>query len=511
MRPLLRLLRAAWVLLRHDAAAFLRDSPAPPPRAVSLLLRLLARRKRHEPDTHPLSDALQKLGPSYIKLGQFLATRPDIIGESLADELAILQDRLPPFSQEQAHAAIQREFGAPADQLFAEFGEPVAAASIAQVHRATLSDGRAVAVKILRPGIEARFERDLRDFAFTANLIETLFPAARRLRPRQTVAMLEASVRQEMDLRLEAAALSEMAQHHKADADFHTPKPDWRLVSQRILATEWVDGTPLSDLPAVRATGTDLPALATRLIRIFLRQAMLHGFFHADMHPGNLFLQEDGSITAVDFGIVSRLNADERLFLAGVLHGFLERDYLRIAELHFRLNYVPPTRDVEDFALALRAIGEPITDKDARDISMSRLLLQLFQVTAQFDMPTQPRLLLLQKTMVVVEGLARRLDPEHNMWESARPVAQRWMAENLSLPGRARHGGAELLEGAGAFRRLPAMLEDAAEGLRWHVRREREAAVRRERERRFASRLWRSLPVLALLAVAFTLGWLLGK
>ena len=506
MRSTLRLLRAAWVLLRHDAAAFLRDSPAPPPPALSLLLRLIARRKKPAADTHPLSDALQKLGPSYIKLGQFLATRPDIIGEPLADELAILQDRLPPFSQDQAHAAIQREFGAPTADLFAEFGEPVAAASIAQVHRATLPDGRPVAVKILRPGIEARFARDLRDFAFAANLIETFFPAARRLRPRQSVAMLEASVRQEMDLRLEAAALSEMSARHKSDPDFHTPKPDWPRTSQRILTTEWIDGIPLSDLPAVLAACANPQTLATRLIRIFLRQAMLHGFFHADMHPGNLFLQEDGSIAAVDFGIVSRLNADERLFLAGVLHGFLERDYLRIAELHFRLNYVPPTRDVEDFALALRAIGEPITDKDARDISMSRLLLQLFQVTAQFDMPTQPRLLLLQKTMVVVEGLARRLDPEHNMWESARPVAQRWMAENLSPPARVRHGGEELLAAASAFRRLPTMLEDAAEGLRRYAR--REAA---EREGRFASRLRRVLPGLALLAAAFVLGWLLGK
>ena len=498
-----RLLRAGWVLLRHDAGAFVDNMPgAAPPAALRLAVRLLARRRETKKRAERLSDALGRLGPSYIKLGQFLATRPDVIGESLAADLAVLQDKIRPFSQAEARASVEREFGLPVDALFAEFGEPVAAASIAQVHRARLPEGREVAVKILRPGIEQRFARDLRDFFWIAGWIETLRPAARRLRPKRVVAQLAASVRQEMDLRMEAAALSEIAENNQDYSGFRVPGLDWKRTSQRVLTTDWVEGIALSDLERVRAAGFDQKELAQRLIRIFLKQAMQDGFFHADMHPGNLFVQADGTIAAVDFGIVSRLDTAERHFLAGVLHGFLQRDYRRVAELHFRLNYVPGDKDVGDFALALRAIGEPITDKDAREISMSRLLMQLFQVTAQFDMPTQPRLLLLQKTMVVVEGVARSLDPQHNMWESAKPVAQRWMEQNLALTQRLRQGGADFLALAEMLRQAPAALEAAAQALQLVAGRESS----RKPRRRFAP--W--LPVLLWMGLAGGIGWLLG-
>ena len=499
-----RLLRAGWVLLRHDAGAFVDNMPgAAPPPALRLAVRLLARRREAKKRAERLSDALGRLGPSYIKLGQFLATRPDVIGESLAADLAVLQDKIRPFSQEEARASVEREFGQPVDALFAEFGEPVAAASIAQVHRARLPEGREVAVKILRPDIEQRFARDLRDFFWIAGWIEVLRPATRRLRPRRVVAQLAASVRQEMDLRMEAAALSEIAENNRDYKGFRVPGLDWKRTSQRVLTTDWVEGIALSDLDGVRAAGFDQKELAQRLIRIFLKQAMQDGFFHADMHPGNLFVQADGTIAAVDFGIVSRLDKAERHFLAGVLHGFLQRDYRRVAELHFRLNYVPSDKDVGDFALALRAIGEPITDKDAREISMSRLLMQLFQVTAQFDMPTQPRLLLLQKTMVVVEGVARSLDPEHNMWESAKPVAQRWMEQNLGLPARLRQGGDELLALGEMLRQAPAALEAAGQALQRIAERESSRKTRR----RFAP--W--LPLLLWMGLAGGIGWLLGR
>ena len=509
MFALARLIRAAFVMLRLDALDFLNaNAQIKPPRPLQVLARLLAKRStKTSTRAIRLSNALERLGPSYIKLGQFLATRADIIGETLAADLSMLQDKLPPFEREKALETIRQEFGVPAETLFDEIGDAVAAASIAQVHRCRLpaqddGEGREVAVKVLRPGIEKRFERDLSDFFWIARWIERLSKPARRLRPVQVVETLAASVRQEMDLRMEAAALSEAAENIEPASGFRVPGPDWQRVSQRVLTTDWVEGIPLSDMNAIRAAGHDAKDLATRIIRIFLKQAMEDGFFHADMHPGNLFVESDGTIVAVDFGIMSRLDVLERQFLAGVLHGFLQRDYRRVAELHFRLGYVPNHQNIDDFSLALRSIGEPITDKDATDISMSRLLLQLFQVTARFDMPTQPRLLLLQKTMVVVEGVARSLDPEHNMWESAKPVARRWMERNLGFQAR-------LSQLSDVLREAPAAMENLAQILRRME--ERASPVSDERESRFVYAIIRLGGLLSggvLLGVA---GWFLGR
>jgi ubiquinone biosynthesis protein len=382
-----------------------------------------------------LSDALTSLGPSYIKLGQFLATRDDIIGRELARDLSTLQDRLPPFSQSEARAAVEEALGAPIDKIYAEFGPPVAAASIAQVHKARLrgKDGALtpVAVKVLRPGIEQRFQKDLDSYFFAARMIERFHPPSRRLRPIAVVDTLAKSVAVEMDLRMEAAAISEMAQNTKNDEGFRVPTVDWSRSARRALTLEWIDGISIADREALAAAGHDVKALGSRIVQAFLSHAMRDGFFHADMHPGNLFVDAEGRIVAVDFGIMGRLGLKERRFLAEILYGFLTRNYTRVAEVHFEAGYVPRKHSVAQFAQALRAIGEPIMDRPASEISMAQLLGQLFQYTEVFDMQTRPELLLLQKTMVVVEGVGRSLDPELNIWVVSEPVVKGWIEKEF--------------------------------------------------------------------------------
>ncbi len=387
-----------------------------------------------------LSEALTSLGPSYIKLGQFLATRDDIIGRELARDLSTLQDRLPPFSQDDAVKAVETELEAPIGEIFAEFGPPVAAASIAQVHKAKVKtpDGKLkdVAVKVLRPGIEQRFKRDLDSYFFAARMIERFHAPSRRLRPIAVVDTLAKSVGIEMDLRMEAAAISEMAENSKDDEGFRVPKVDWTRSARRVLTLDWIDGVPIGNHDRLRAAGHDLKALGTLLVQTFLRHAMRDGFFHADMHQGNLFVDAQGTIVAVDFGIMGRLNMKERRFLAEILYGFITRDYARVAEVHFEAGYVPRKHSVAQFAQALRAIGEPIMDRPASEISMAQLLGQLFQYTEVFDMQTRPELLLLQKTMVVVEGVGRSLDPDLNIWVVAEPVAKEWLESQLGAGAR---------------------------------------------------------------------------
>ncbi len=388
---------------------------------------------------HRLAAALSRLGPSYVKLGQFLATRPDVVGVALARDLESLQDKMAPFPQSEAEAAVVEGLGAPLNMTFATFGPAVAAASIAQVHRATVAaaDGtRAVAVKVLRPGVAHRFQVDLDAFAFAARNAEAFSAEARRLRLKEVVATLARSVSVEMDLRLEAAALSEMAENTKADPDFRVPAVDWDRTAKNVLTLEWIEGTPLSDRAALQAKGFDLPHLGHAVIQSFLRHALRDGFFHADMHPGNLFVDSEGRLVAVDFGIMGRLRPKERRFLAEILYGFITRNYRRTAEVHFEAGYVPPQHSVEDFAQAIRAIGEPIHNRTAEDISMAKLLMLLFEVTGLFDMRTRPELLLLQKTMVVVEGVARSLDPKLDMWKVADPVVREWIERHLGPVGK---------------------------------------------------------------------------
>ncbi len=416
-----------------------------------------------------LARAVRLLGPSYVKLGQFLATRPDVVGDGLADALGSLRDKLPSFSVALAKAEIEAAFGKPWTALYKEFGPPVAAASIAQVHRATVAgsaDGATpVAVKILRPGIERRFARDLETFYFAAKNLEALSPKSRRLKPVAAVDMLAQSVTLELDLRLEAAAISEMAQNinQAGDVGFRVPHVDWTRTARRVLTLEWIDGIPLTDLEAVARSGLDRRELGLTVIRSFLRHAIRDGFFHADMHSGNLFVDpKDGCIVAVDFGIVGRIGPRERRFLAEILYGFITKNYHRIAEVHFEAGYVPANQDVNAFAQALRAIGEPIMDRSADEISMARLLTQLFEVTDLFQMQMRPELLLLQKTMVVVEGVARSLDPKLNMWIAAEPVVRDWMTKELGPAARIRDVTANVVSFAAALGQAPQMLERGA-------------------------------------------------
>ncbi|WP_236042585.1 2-polyprenylphenol 6-hydroxylase [Roseibium aggregatum] len=445
--PLFRLVRAGYVMAREGVFGLvsLPDLPAGP-RLGLAVARLFERRAvRDKSADLRLSDALNKLGPSYVKLGQFLATRADVVGKDAARELSALQDRLPAFSHDAARAAVAEQLDRPVDEIFVEFSEPVAAASIAQVHPAIVRDKdgaeRKVAVKVLRPGVSRRFQRDLQSYYLVAQLAERFHAPSRRLRPVAVVDTLAQSVAMEMDFRLEAAALSEMAENTAGDPGFRVPSVDWMRTSKGVLTMEWIDGLKLSDLDGLKEAGHDLEALGATVIQSFLRHTLRDGFFHADMHQGNLFVQDDGTLVAVDFGIIGRLNKHERRVLAEILFGFITRNYKRVAEVHFEAGYVPADQDVDMFAQAIRAIGEPIHGHDASEISMARLLTQLFEVTELFEMRTQTQLIMLQKTMVVVEGVARSLNPNLDMWKTAEPVVGAWIKDNLGPVGKLRDAG----------------------------------------------------------------------
>jgi ubiquinone biosynthesis protein len=459
LRHSFNLLRAGRTLAAYDALMTPEQiSQLPAIARFGLAIAKFGTRAPEKTVGNPAAAALATLGPSYIKLGQFLATRPDLVGVHRAFDLKSLQDRLPPFSMDEAKRIIRANLGADVDTLFAEFGPPVAAASIAQVHKAVSTDGRVLAVKVLRPGVDKRFAADLGSFYFAARLMEKASAEGRRLRPIAAVHMLEQSMKLELDLRMEAAALSEMAENTRDDPGFRVPKVDWTRTAKEVLTTEWIDGTPISDVEGLRARGFDLKALGDTVIQSFLRHAIRDGFFHADMHQGNLFVDHAGNLVAVDFGIVGRLGPKESMFLAEILYGFITRNYLRVAQVHFEAGYVPRDQDPHVFAQAIRAIGEPIMDRAASEISMAKLLTQLFEVTAQFNMQTQPQLLLLQKTMVVVEGVARTLNPDLNMWITAEPVVRGWIERKLGPLGKVEEATGSL--GRMIFG-LPAMLEDA--------------------------------------------------
>ncbi|WP_421725221.1 2-polyprenylphenol 6-hydroxylase [Bauldia sp.] len=462
---LFRMAGAGWVLAREGAFAMVDPTPLPgAPRFAIRMARLIERRGiDEETRSERLTAALNRLGPSYVKLGQFLATRPDIVGQATAEALGRLRDEIEPFPDAEARAMIAEALGRPVEDLFTEFSPPIAAASIAQVHKAEIADAagsRAVAVKVLRPGIRRRFRSDLDTFYQGARMVERFDPAARRLRPVAVVDTLARTVTIEMDLRLEAAALSEMADACADDPGFRVPAVEWDYTARDVLTLEWVEGIKLSDVDTLRAAGHDLPLLARRLMQAFLRHALRDGFFHADMHQGNLFVEADATIVAVDYGIMGRLSPAERRFLAEVLFGFIRRDYRRVAEVHFEAGYVPGEQHtVDDFAQALRAIGEPIHGQRARDISMARLLTLLFEVTELFDMQTRPELLLVQKTMVVVEGVSRSLDPDFDMWSASEPVVREWIERHLGPAGQLELAA----DGVGALGRLATELPRLAE------------------------------------------------
>lgn len=433
---IIRLVRTLATFERTGAIGVVLEAFEAPPR-----LRFVARvlgwpfkwlGLRGDPGLPPVTRALTALGPAYIKFGQILSTRPDVVGDELALQLKYLQDKLPPFSVSVAKEMVAAELALPIDQVFSSFSDPVAAASIAQVHRATLAEtGEEVAVKVLRPGIERAFRKDIDAFYFAAGAIEFLSPASRRLRPMDVVTHFDGVVQGELDLRLESAAAGEFAANTEKDQGFQVPKPLWHLSGRTVLTMDWAEGVSMADNDAIDALGGDRKVLASRVLQLFLQHALRDGYFHADMHQGNLKVAANGNIIAYDFGIMGRLDEYTRRVYAEILFGFIRRDYRRVAEVHFEAGYVPADRDIDEFARALRVVGEPIFGMDATRISMARLLAYLFEVTERFGMATRTELILLQRTMVVVEGVARGLNPQTNIWHDARPIVENYIKDNV--------------------------------------------------------------------------------
>jgi ubiquinone biosynthesis protein len=463
-RNLARLIQIGVILARHDALSpllALGDRASPAGAGGASLLRasrLVRRRGRAAAALRPgvrIAAAFGEMGPSFIKLGQILATRADLLGDEIAEDLALLQDRLPPFPGAEARALIEAEFDRPLADLFAAFDErATAAASIAQVHFAVTTDGREVAVKVLRPGIARAFARDLDLFRWLARLVEYIRPAWRRLKPVEVVETLAQSVQFEMDLRFEAAAASELGENFAGDPTVRVPAVDWQRTGRTVLTTERIAGIRVDDRDALLAAGHSIPDLLKSAAAAFFNQVFRDGFFHADLHPGNVFVDAAGALTIVDFGIMGRLDRDTRYYLADMLIGFLTGDYRKVAEVHFAAGYVPQRRSIDAFTQACRSIGEPILGRPLHEISIARLLAQLFQITEQFEMETQPQLLLLQKTMVLIEGIGRRLDPTVNIWALARPLVEAWVRDNRGPEARLRRHIDTLLAALDAAPRL---------------------------------------------------------
>ena len=452
---LLRLLLIARTLARHDALFPLERLGIAP--GIMLLVRLVSRRRAPGRPGERLAAACAALGPTFIKLGQALSVRSDLVGEDVAADLSGLQDRLPPFPAAAARAIVEAELGQPLDILFDRFdAEPIAAASIAQVHSATTAEGAEVAVKVLRPGVEERFASDIAVMYWVARLVERARPSFRRLKPVEVVRTFEDTVRLEMDFRLEAAAAAELADNFAGYPGFRVPVVDWGRTARRVLTTAWVDGIPIDEIAALAEAGLDPRDIVARSAEVFFYQVFRDGFFHADIHPGNMFVGRDGALMPVDFGIMGRLDRKTRNYLADMLLGFLQRDYRRVADVHFAAGYVPAHQSREAFMQAARSIGEPILGRPLQEISLARLLAQMFQVTEQFEMETQPQLLLLQKTMLVAEGVSRTLDPALNMWVLAQPLIEEWMVANRGPQARLREAAETALD---QLERLPALFD----------------------------------------------------
>ena len=410
-----------------------------PPLAITIIFKLLAFSLSDKKNSdinkdagERLSDSLENLGTTFIKLGQFLATRPDIIGEQLSKKLESLQDRLPPFSIDDAKQIIKRDLGDDTYNSIIDISDPVAAASIAQVHKAKINDNgtiKDVAIKILRPNIKKVFNEEIDAMMLFAFLIESVIKKTKRLKLVDVVFLLKEITNLEMDLRFEAAAANEYAENTKNDAGFRVPKIYWNYTSENVMTLDWVDGVSIRETEDLKKQNIDTNKIAEDIIQHFLRHAVRDGFFHADMHQGNVFIDTSGQIVPIDFGIMGRLDKMSKRFLAEILFGFIQRDYKKVAEVHLLAGLVPPDVPIDDLAQALRSIGEPIFGQEVKDISGGKLLKQLFDVTEKFNMQTQPQLLMLQKTMVVVEGVARKLNPNTNIWTTSKPVLESWLRE----------------------------------------------------------------------------------
>jgi ubiquinone biosynthesis protein len=504
-RHSLRMLHLAYTFGRCGAAMSLRRAGLPV--WLCRLFSLISRRRLPKREGERLRLALGEMGPTFIKLGQALSTRSDLIGEEVAEDLAHLQDRIAPFSSHIARKIIEEDFEHPLQDIFAEFDDqPIAAASIAQVHFATTTDGREVAVKVLRPGIREAFDKDIGLMYWIAGMVERHLPETKRLKPLEVVRTFKASIERELDLRMEAAAGQTLRDNTYNDAGFYVPEVDWSRSSARVMTLERIKGTPISDVVALKAAGHNMEALVAKAANTLFKQVFRDGFFHADLHPGNLFVAPNGDLIAVDFGITGRLDKRNQLFIAEILRAFLNEDYKRVAEVHIMAGYVPSHQSVDDFALACMAIGKPILGKPLQDISLGQLLGQLFKISALFEMETQPQLLLLQKNMVLAEGVGRMLNPHINMWKLAEPLIEDWAKSHLSPQGRVRLVADEVRDTVKRvpvlLNRLESALHDLDEnGLRLHP----ESINEMQKLRTYWQRQWLTLAWVALIAITATL------
>ena len=456
---LIRLARWGTTLARRRALVGIEDDPNAPVPVKRLVKLARLATFTGKGGTRDYAGAFRAIGPAAIKLGQSLATRPDLVGDEAAYNLLSLQDSLPPVPFAQIEASMASSFAQPLSTLFAEIDpEPVGAASIAQVHKGVTTDGRKVAIKVLRPGIREKFARDIQTYEWAAAHVEAMGNEAARLRPRATIANFKRWTNSELDLRREAASASELAQTMAGVGGYRIPAIDWDRTNGRVMTIEWIDGIKISRRDELLAAGHDLEAIAERLVISFLTQAISTGFFHADMHQGNLFVEADGTIAAIDFGIMGRIDRRARQWLAEILYGLTTGNYQRVAEIHFEAQYVPSYHSVGEFATALRAVGEPMRGKPVKELSVGQMLDGLFAITRDFDMQTQPHLLLLQKTMVMVEGIATQLNPEINMWDTAAPYVREWIRDELgpeaALADRLKEDTQTLLRLPGLIRRL---------------------------------------------------------
>ena len=385
-----------------------------------------------------IAHALNVLGPSFIKLGQLISTRPDIIGNKIAEDMGLLRDSLPSFSRDVAISIIESEFGKQINEVYNNFSEPVAAASIAQVHFAEIDYNNQileVAVKVLRPNIKEIISNEMNRLQWLTNFLE-IFPEFKRLQARSIIEKAKEVIKFELDLRYEAAAASELSENTKYDQNFYVPKVYWDNISEKVLTIERVNATPSDKIAKEINPKINKKLVAKNLIISFLRQSIRDGYFHADLHQGNLFIDSQSNLIAVDFGIMGRLDRQNRRYLAEIIYGFIKQDYVEIARIHQQAGLIGMTESIEDFSQALRSIGEPIINQKAKNISMGNVLVQLFEITKQFNMSLQPQLLLLQKTMIIVEGVARDLDPEINFWEVSKPEIEKWLKDELGIASR---------------------------------------------------------------------------
>jgi ubiquinone biosynthesis protein len=467
---------------------------------LARLLRILTiglhYRLRRGPRGKRLREALETLGPISVKFGQVLSTRRDLVPLDIADELARLQDRVPPFSSALARAEIERSLGRPIEAVFSSFDDtPAASASIAQVHLARLADGREVAIKVLRPGVEAAVARDLALLETAANLVERTWAEGRRLRPREVVAEFARHLDEELDLMVEAANASQLRRNFERSPLLLVPEVHWALCSKRVMVMERMHGIPISQVQAIRRQGVDIPALARAGVEIFFTQVFRDGFFHADMHPGNILVAADGRYVALDFGIMGTLSETDKNYLAQNFLAFFNRDYRRVAQAHLDAGWVPAGTRVDAFEAAIRAVCEPVFSRPLKEIYFGKLLLRLFQTSRRFNVRIQPQLVMLQKTLLNIEGLGRELDPDLDLWRTAKPYLERWMEEQIGWRGLVRSLGHEAPYWAAALPQIPRLLHRA-------LAEDRLAALRIALERLVAQNARRNDLLVALLVVA---------